>query len=283
MLCHALAFNPATEKTVLIGRGHEQIQCVAKKILYDDAESELLLIEMDDVELVVKIAKTKRFKGIISSFEHRNYHLISQIEGIGQFILQLREEYKVQYGFVMEYAENEGLEAWIESCDFETPSDRDLALKPIFLHVFHALRLLHQNQWFHKDIRPGNIVITGNGTAKLIDWATAIRLDGATNEFPVFEQGHGDYFWPENLALASQPAKWDLAALGLVIAFLSVSEQERVVLFHSSRRWPSLANYGEDHPDTMACVGVKMYQICSVIEGEIDYNQVERLLTSFGV
>ena len=286
LLCHALTLTLPSEKIVSFQMGGAWIKCIAKKILRDDGECEVSVVNHNGRDLIVKQAKGKYAKGIISKFELFNYQEISKIAGMAPFIVPLREEYEIQHGFVADYASGESIDVWIENCQIGSDgAARDQALKSLFLHVFKGLKLLHENHWFHKDIRPENIVVSGDGTAKLIDWATAIHCPGpVADDAHIFYQGHSDPFWPDDLRLALEPSKWDLVGFGLVICFLTLSEVDRLAAFQNvSNRASFLRSFSEAHPDSLTSVGAKIFLECSDRGTEIDYDRIESMISSYGV
>ena len=74
--------------------------------------------------------------------------------------------------FAMEYIEGEPVTRW---CD-----ERQLSIQErlrLFLQVCAAVQYAHQRQVIHRDIKPGNILVTADGTPKLLDFGIARILD----------------------------------------------------------------------------------------------------------
>jgi tetratricopeptide (TPR) repeat protein len=74
--------------------------------------------------------------------------------------------------FVMEYIDGQPIDAWIESQNLST--GQRLAL---FRSICSAVEHAHRNLIVHGDIKPGNILVTGEGVPKLLDFGIA-RLAG---------------------------------------------------------------------------------------------------------
>ncbi len=73
--------------------------------------------------------------------------------------------------FVMEYVEGEPID---EYCDrHQLPIRRRLEL---FCAVCSALHVAHQNLVVHRDLKPGNILVTAGGVPKLLDFGIAKQL-----------------------------------------------------------------------------------------------------------
>ena len=70
---------------------------------------------------------------------------------------------------VMEYAEGETLSALLQRKGTLTEAE----LKPILFPILDGLEAVHQADFLHRDIKPGNIVIRDDGSPVLIDFGSA--------------------------------------------------------------------------------------------------------------
>jgi hypothetical protein len=80
-------------------------------------------------------------------------------------------------------------------------------------------------------------------------------------------------------------AKWDLIGIGLVMCFVTLPPTGRFILSRGDHdlRPTKLKQYAAENPSSLTTVGVKIYLLCSVIDGNVDYGQIEELITSFSI
>lgn len=75
--------------------------------------------------------------------------------------------------FVMPYVEGMALDAVVEKRAAESRPFRREEILAIFRPMLDALTYLHGRQVFHRDIKPGNIILIENGMPVLIDFGAA--------------------------------------------------------------------------------------------------------------
>ncbi|MBA3345597.1 MAG: serine/threonine protein kinase [Gemmatimonadales bacterium] len=120
--------------------------------------------------------------------------------------------------FIMEYVEGAPID---EYCDVGRLSvDARLAL---FASVCDAVQFAHQNLVVHRDLKPGNILVTAQGVVKLLDFGIATLLDApiAGKGSPVTEAGHRlltpEYASPEQVAGELVTTSSDVYQLGVLL------------------------------------------------------------------
>ena len=92
----------------------------------------------------------------------------------------------------------------------------------ITIDIARGLEYLHQERWVHRDIKPGNILLVPNGTAKLADLGVAKSLRGAVG-LTSCDQGIGTPYympWEQTINAGLVDARSDLFALGATLYHL---------------------------------------------------------------
>lgn len=148
----------------LLGRGGMGAVYLAERT--DDFEKQvaLKLLQRD----LVSEASVNRFvneRQILARLEH-------------PLIARLLDGGTTQDGrpfLVMEYVEGVPIDEYCDELELSTRKRLGL-----FLKVCSALAFAHQNLVVHRDLKPGNILITDDGVPKLLDFGIAKLLDSET-------------------------------------------------------------------------------------------------------
>jgi serine/threonine-protein kinase len=123
---------------------------------------------------------------------------------------------------VMEYVDGPSLDALLEKEGRLSVGDAIY----IILDIARGLEHVHSRNIVHRDIKPGNILITQSGLAKISDLGLAKRTDEASH-LTAARQGFGTpYYMPYEQAMNAKAAdaRSDIYALGATLYHLVVGE-----------------------------------------------------------
>ena len=119
------------------------------------------------------------------------------------------------YFIVMEYIEGRSLAEILRS---EGPIDPDRAVE-ITAEVAAALSFAHRGGLVHRDVKPGNVLVTPSGQVKVADFgiATAANAGDANLTKTGLVMGTATYFAPEQAQGKPVDPRSDLYSLGVVL------------------------------------------------------------------
>ncbi|MBK7593870.1 MAG: serine/threonine protein kinase [Gemmatimonadetes bacterium] len=122
--------------------------------------------------------------------------------------------------FAMEFVEGEPITQWADHRALTVPER--LAL---FLQVCAAVQYAHQSLVVHRDLKPGNILVTGDGAVKLLDFGIAKLLRDTTEDDTTSATATAAgtraftpaYASPEQLSGRPMGTRSDVYSLGVVL------------------------------------------------------------------
>jgi serine/threonine protein kinase len=165
------------------------------------------------------IAQLRRERQILAGLDHPNIAKLldggSTAEGLPYLVI--------------EYVEGEPVTAYADR--------RKLTVRErveLFLKVCAAVSFAHQNLVVHRDLKPGNILVTGAGTPMLLDFGVAKLVTTVDAQKPASETRSSapfftpDYCTPEQLTGKAITTRTDVCQLGLLLLHLLTGRSPRV-------------------------------------------------------
>src|SRR5438270_8025684 len=181
-------------------RAHDRVldRRVALKILHRHFS--------DDDEYVQRFLREAR---TVASLSHPN--IVAVID---------RGEHDGQQFIVLEYVAGENLKRLIER-NGPAPVERALELA---IQIARGLMCAHDRGLVHRDVKPQNVLLNGDGQAKVTDFgiARSVGIDGMTQTGTVM--GTSNYIAPEQASGQGVDAQSDVYALGVVLYELLAGE-----------------------------------------------------------
>ncbi len=185
----------------LIGEGGMGNVYLAERIGFEQKVALKLIKRGMDTRAVLKRFKLER--QILSRLNHTN-------------IAKLLDGGETPEGlpyFVLEYIEGETITKFCESQRFDVNERLEL-----FRKVCDAISYAHQNLIVHRDIKPSNIIVTNDGTPKLLDFGIAKLLDNESEntatQARIFTP---EYASPEQISGLPITTATDVYSLGVVL------------------------------------------------------------------
>lgn len=175
-------------------------------------------------------------------------------------IYDVGREGNIHY-IVMELIEGSILSDYISK---EGPLEWKRAVE-IGKQIASALAFAHKNHIIHRDVKPHNILLTGDGTAKITDFGIAKALDSSGSaEETTTVMGSVHYFSPEQARGGYVDEKSDIYSLGIVIFEMLTGtvpfdgeNPVAVALMHINEEMPRPSSINPDIPPQIEEVVMK--------------------------
>jgi eukaryotic-like serine/threonine-protein kinase len=185
----------------VIGDGGMAIVYRAKDLILDrDVAVKVLRSEFNKDEDFIR-----RFKREAESATSLNHPNIVSIYDVG-------EDEEI-YFIVMEYVQGKTLKQYIKEHGKISVEESLHIMK----QIVSGMAVAHDHGIIHRDIKPHNILITENGTAKLTDFGIALAITSATITHTNSILGSVHYFSPEQARGGIANAKSDIYSFGAVL------------------------------------------------------------------
>ena len=241
--------------------------------------------ETDQLVAIKKIKINIGDEGLSTS-SLREVSLLSSMQNENIVKLLRTETYQNNLYLIFEYCDND-LNKYIKS---QKEDISIYTIKSILQQLLRALVYCHSQRIFHRDIKPGNILINNDGTIKLGDFGLS-RSFGSTNRGFTPEVVTLWYRAPEVLLGASYSTAVDMWSVGVIFGeliqrkpmFCGNSERDQFIKIcsvlgtPSESSWPGinkLCRYYQDINEQ----GIDLYERYKRV-GEEGVNLLYRLLT----
>jgi serine/threonine protein kinase len=123
------------------------------------------------------------------------------------------------YFITMEYVPGEALDLVIRT----QPNRIRDHLLPVLVRLADAVAYAHSHQVIHRDLKPGNILLTGDQEVKILDFGIAARLDTGATAGPAV-CGTPYYMAPEQIRGQDTTRATDIYALGATSFHLATGQ-----------------------------------------------------------
>ncbi|MDD6489142.1 MAG: serine/threonine-protein kinase [Clostridia bacterium] len=150
--------------------------------------------------------------------------------------------------------------------------------KNIILQICRGLQILHQNNIIHRDLTPSNIMISDDGTVKIIDFDISRSVNNtAVRDTTIL--GTEGFAAPEQFGFGQSNAQTDIYALGVLINYMLTGGKLPNEQMYSGRMSKIIKRCTEFNPE-------KRYKsvddIARVMQGRTpsDYTIVDKIFDS---
>jgi serine/threonine protein kinase len=169
------------------------------------------------------------------------------------------------YFIVMEFIEGENISRLVR----EHGPIEIIDIVRYTAQVARALKYAHDQGIIHRDIKPGNILVNGNGEAKLLDLGLAMSREQEASITQLYDEkviGTADYLSPEQAINSHQvDLRTDIYSLGCTLYFMltghppfPVGSLAQRIAMHQSRRPADVMKRRPDCPEEIKAICDKM-------------------------
>lgn len=157
------------------------------------------------------------------------------------------------YFITMEYVPGDPLDAVVLS----EPERIRENLVPILVRLADAVAYAHSHQVIHRDLKPGNILLTSTQGVKILDFGIAARLDTGASAGPAV-CGTPYYMAPEQIRGQDTSPATDIYALGATSFHLATGrppfKEGNVIEAHLKQQPPDPAEFARQLPAGLGAV-----------------------------
>lgn len=165
--------------------------------------------------VAIKVFRFNQDNNMVEMYFKRECDVLSLLrhENIVNILDQGYDRKNELFYIVLEYIEGKTLESIIKEKLLKAYDKED-----IIKQIFDAINYAHSQNILHRDIKPGNIMITNEGKVKLIDFGISKIIDSLRTDGDNFTIQSVTYKYasPEQLLKKSLTFQSDIFSLGLV-------------------------------------------------------------------
>lgn len=172
-----------------------------------------------EVQRAIKVMKTSKPEEFVEAFKEaqilekcRHPHIVDVKDADVEYVGSELKAY-----IAMEYLENGSLQKWLKKYYMSIKESCSLIGQALL-----GLEYAHNQNILHRDIKPGNILVSDSGQSKLSDFGLAMDYKTA---FPDF-QGYFTHLPLETLEHESQDKASDIYAMGVALYRLVNDKEE---------------------------------------------------------
>ena len=172
---------------------------IKRKVAIKVVRLEALRTQKDQEEHLARFQREAEVSGLLNHPGIVTIYDVGEEAGIGPFM-------------AMEYVQGQTLDALIKS-GIQLPLPQKLALAG---SIAEALDHAHQLGVIHRDVKPGNVMVTEDGRAKLMDFGIAKREDAGLTQTGTF-LGTPSYAAPEQIREGAVTARSDQFSFAVMV------------------------------------------------------------------
>jgi hypothetical protein len=181
------------------------------------------LDEVSGIEVAVKILppEVSRDSGEMEEVRE-NFQLVSRLAhpNIATVRTLEKDPDTGEYLLVMDCVNGVNMRQWRKRRSEDGGQRSVQEILPLIQQIAAALDYAHSQKVIHRDIKPSNVMITSEGTVKVLDFGLAAQIQSSfsrVSQVRYGTSGTGPYMAPEQWQGQYQDAKTDQYALGVLV------------------------------------------------------------------
>ena len=233
----------------------------------------------------ISLGRTVALKMLIHSkgnLEELKAELITARDLTHPYIIKVYDigQYREVSYFTMELVEGLTLKQFIEESKRQ---DFPKKLK-LFVQICEGIKAAHDQDVIHRDLKPQNIIVTKNGTPKVLDF-------GIARKYTTQDQKHGvsgspKYMAPEQIMNEDMDPRTDIYALGIMMFYLFTGKEpfvgknaNEILLKQINHPLPDPMEFNKDIPFWL----VEIIKRCCNKNKDMRYSNLEDLIAELNL